>query len=205
MLPDNTLSTQLVKGNFNYPDNLASASVEDYETGGIALSDTSEPMSYQVWRGWYDSVDSKVRVKALTTGIVYELFTEAAVQEFSFCFDQNMRWCAVTRTEDRTARLRWYDAATAGYVISGYSDVESVKLALDDKRKQQIAGGVTDIIFTYLKTNGNLCWRVQRERFLTEHVGRTGLIPSLRITNFGMTNKHRMQWRLSIRNEHGNG
>lgn len=204
MLPLNQLSSELIKGKFKFPSNLAVNELEDYELGGIALSNPSKGLEFQAWHGYWNPEDATVYLKPIDAVDYIPLFSEADVIEFSFAFDQNMRWVTVTRFEDNTAKLRWYNAEIAGYSISVFSDIQSVKLTLDDKRELQIQSGASDVIFSYM-SEGNLCWRQQRDRYEIEYVHEVDLPHSMRITNLGMTDKLRLQWRLAARTKFPGG
>jgi hypothetical protein len=70
-------------------------------------------------------------------------------------------------------------------------------LAHDDKRG--VSSSISDVIFTYIKTDNRLYFRAQRDRFLVEYPLTDELAPNLRITNFGMGRNNRLQWRIAVR------
>ncbi len=207
MLPSNPLIYDITPENkylvsaFQSPDNRAGASeLIDYEYGGIALQDPSEGLLYQVWKGWWDGVDSTAYLADDDgNGTPTAIFTEPNVIEFAFTFDQNMRWSIATRNSSNVLRHRWYDTAVEAYVITDYSGVSSVRLTLDDKRDTQVQFGAPDMILTYVRAN-QVRWRIQRDRFLTEYTHPGFTVPAdIRITHFGMSKINRLQWRLGTR------
>lgn len=207
MIPSNPLIYNIDSTNkflvapFQYPDNISSSSeLVDYEMGGLAIQDPSKGLKYQIWKGWWDATDATVYLStddASATPIA--IFTESDVIEFTFTFDQNMRWAAATRLVGNVLHFRWYDTAAESYVTSVYTGISSVGLALDDKRDMQVQFGATDMILTYVRAD-QVCWRIQRDRFLTEYTHSGFIVPdSMRITHFGMSKINRLQWRLGPR------
>ena len=152
-----------------------------------------------MWKGWWDSTDSTVYLEPEDTGVPIAIHTAANVKEFCFTFDQNMRWSTACRLTGNTVAHRWYDAAVEAYVTTTYPSIVSVRLAMDDKRDVQVQFGVTDMILTYI-SGGQVKWRLQRDRFLTEYVHAGPAISgSFRISHFGMNTKNRLQWRIGPR------
>lgn len=184
---------------FQFPDGLASNSeLVDYELGGVALQDPSLGLQYQTWKAHWNSADSTVYATPSTTGVPVALHTRSDVIELAFTFDQNMRWSTAVRLAGDIMEHRWYDSAIESYRVSTYTGVTSVRITLDDKRDIQIHSGVSDVILTYIKS-GLVKWRIQRDRFLTEYGHSTAFSENVRITQFGMNIKNRLQWRLGPR------
>lgn len=186
---------------FNYPDSIVTPDeLTDYELGGVALQNPSQGLEYQVWKAYWDPLDSTAYIHPKENpDTPTALFVEHDVVELSFTFDQNMRWCAVTRKADNSVQFRWYDSAIENYTLSSYSGIASVRLCHDDKRGFQVQGNQSDIILTYVKAS-HVCWRIQRDRFGIEYT-HSGLTVSAtdRITHFGMNAKNRLQWRIGPR------
>ena len=206
MIPSNPLIYNIDSTNnflvapFQYPDNNSSSDeLVDYEMGGLAIQDPSKGLRYQLWKGWWDSTDSTVYLEPEDTGVPIAIHTASNVIEFCFTFDQNMRWSTACRLSGNTVEHRWYDTAVEAYVTTTYPSIVSVRLALDDKRDMQVQSGVTDMILTYI-SGGQVKWRVQRDRFLTEYVHPSlAISDSFRISHFGMNTKNRLQWRIGPR------
>ena len=206
MIPSNPLiydidfTNKFLVAPFQYPDNISSSDeLIDYEMGGVAIQDPSKGLRYQLWKGWWDSTDSTVYLEPEDTGVPIPIHTAANVEEFCFTFDQNMRWSTACRLTGNTVEHRWYDTAAEAYVTTTYPSITSVRLALDDKRAVQVQSGVTDMILTYI-SGGQVKWRIQRDRFLTEYIHSGFTVPSdIRISHFGMNKINRLQWRLGIR------
>ena len=185
---------------FQTPDNrVDSEELQDWEYGGIAIQNPSKGLRYQIWTGYWNPADSKAYlVPQDGEGIPVEIFTESNVVEFAFSFDQNMRWCAATRDSSNGMKFRWYDAAVEAYVTSTYSGIYSVRLCHDDSRDIQVNLGTSDVILTYI-SSGQVCWRLQRDRYLTQYTAPGSYPNSHRITNFGMNSTGRLQWRIGPR------
>lgn len=199
MIPDNVLSTQVIRSRFNFPDSVAiSGMLEDYELGGVALQDPSQGLEVKPWYGYWSPVDNTAYLVPDIDAAPIAIFTEPNVIEFSFTFDQNMRWAAAYFVADGTCKFRWFDSQVAAYVTSTYTGLTALKLCLDDKRTIQVQLGASDMLFTYIRDN-TLYLRAQRDRFTIEYPLRAELPSNLRITNFGMAANWRVQWRLRYR------
>lgn len=199
MLPLNSLSSVPMPSTFMYPDGIVLGKItEDYEMGGIALQDTSRGLQYQPWYGFWDEDDNTAYLVPNFISAPIPIFTQADVFEFGFTFDQNMRWCAGVFLTDGTFQLRWFDSSVGNYVITNFTGLTSFRLTLDDKRERQINIGATDILFTYIRNN-NLYVREQRDRYTVEYLLQSDLPNNLRITNFGMNERYRVQWRMRYR------
>ena len=193
---------QYLLSQFRYPDNIALLDyLTDYEMGGIATQDPTQGLNYQPWKGYWNRADNTAYIHPLdSTAPHLPIFTESDVEDFTFTFDQNMRWTAAIRKADNTVKFYWYDSALESYVITPYSGMTSIKLAHDDHRDSQVSDGVTDIIFTYLTTGGTLKWRIQRDRYLTEYTHSGTTFPqTAMITHFGLSTAGRLQWRIGPR------
>lgn len=188
MLPDNTL-TELDSASFLPPRNKPQTATKCWELGGIALSDTSEPMQYY----WYSYVKGKnIYLQRSGAEPVAVLAFAGDVTEMSFSFDQNMR-PTIAYVENGVAKLYWYDSSVAENVLTLYPNITNPRLSLDDKRKFNI--GNSDIIFAYVTDHNRLCYRLQRERYSAEHVLLTDTTKSdkdpLELFNIGMSTANR--------------
>lgn len=183
-------SSTEVAGELLAPDNLPKRPTIDYELGGIGLQNISAGLMVQVWRCWFDRNNSAVMVEAPNTPPAI-LFYQEKIVWLSFCFDQNMRWCAVYTLSDGLSYLRWYNSLIGGYDLTELDDgVVTPYLSLDDKRGSQ--GASNDIVLAYIK-NQTVILRVQRERFTVAHIWLEDIPKDWIIRNFGMSNKLRLQ------------
>lgn len=194
-LPDNTISTEVVKGRFLYPDNIVPQWFEDYEMGGIALQDPSQGLEYQPWYGSWNAETGDISLRPNIIGAPIVILNEPDVVDFTFTFDQNMRWSVAILTSTGVVRFHWYDSLVAAYVVTTYPGMRSVKLCLDDKRAIQVLSDRSDILLSYVSDADILYVRTQRERYLIEYSLSPDIPSNVVITNFGMTDIKRVQWR----------
>lgn len=163
----------------------------DYENGGIAIGDASEGLLYQIWSGDCDGTDINLIDATGNRTLVY---TGTDISAFSFTFDQNMR-VNLAFIEGGEGKLYWYDSTISDFITTNYgSTYTNTRVFLDDKRLSQT--GNSDIIFTYVRREVDdsfLCFRMQRDRFLTEYVLRSDM-STYSIENFGMGRNLRLQW-----------
>lgn len=198
-----TQQNENIQGQWLYPDNrVFSTELVDMEMGGVAIQDPSLGLQVQPWLGYWDSTTATAYLhpdpdSGTTSPIA--IFTDTGIIEFSFAFDQNMRWITATRKAGDIAQLRWYDSTVEAYVTTTYTGVSTLKLCHDDKRAFQVNLGNSDVIFTYL-SGGLLRWRLQRDRFLTQYTKATPTFSgNFKISHFGMSTKNRLQWRIGRR------
>lgn len=183
-----------IRGSYLAPDHQTKQPFVDWELGGIAIQDPSKGLTYQLWTVRWDPGTNVVTLQAARTGVAVELFTEQAVTDIALSFDQNMRWCVATRVAGGV-NLRWYDSSANAYVITEFPGASSPRLALDDKRDEQVNMGVTDIVLTFIRAQ-KVYWYLQRDRFLVEHSHPTVFPAGTVIRRFGMTDKLRLQWEM---------
>lgn len=192
MLPGNVASSLDVPGAFLPPDTLASSKVIDFERGGVAIGDASLGLDYQDWRGEVIEATGQVRIYPVgSPPSVY--YTESGITEFSFCFDQSMR-PVLAYVASGLTKLRWFDSVAGAFTVTTFPNTRSPRLALDDKRPMQIAD--SDVIFGYIRSDGALCYRQQRDRYEIERVLRVGIDASQRLINMGMSNVLRLQFEI---------
>lgn len=188
MLPLNTASSVDVAGDLTFPDDQVVLPLLDYELGGVAIGDPSRGLDYQPWRSHVDSL-GRVRLQPMNAAPTI-VHTEPGITELSFAFDQNMR-PTLAYVVAGLVRLRWYDSIAGSYVITDYPTARSPRASLDEKRPM-LFGAISDVIFAYIKGT-DLCYRQQRDRYLTEYVLRGGVMSNQRIVSIGMNSVQRLQ------------
>lgn len=187
MLPDQVLSTETIFGAFLSPKSVPKEPLVDYEMGGADIQNPSEGLQVKVWKGVYEGGDIILSASGVAP---VSVLTVANVVEFAFTFDQSMRHFVTYTLANGDAKFYWYDSLIADYTTTALpSGTMNPRCVLDDKRALQ--GGTSDIILTYLRA-GNLYFRAQRERYLTEHLLMAGTIG--RLGQVGMNNKNRLQF-----------
>ena len=189
MFPDNRLSTTLVASPFTYPYNLTPPNKQTaYSYGGIGLSDPSQGLSVQLWTAYVQGDEILLDAPTLNSPLV--VLSVPSAREISLAFDQNMN-VALAYVQFGSTRLYWFDTLVGDYVITDYPNTVSPKITLDDRRELQTAN--SDIIFSYVR-NDNLYFRMQRERYLSEHLLKENV--AARIERMGMNTRNRLQWQL---------
>lgn len=192
MLPDNTRSTTPVPGHYVDPQDQRVSHIVDQEMGGIAISDASAGLTYQMWTLSYGASGGQM-VLSPETGSPMLLFTRGGINDISLAFDQNMR-PAVAYTLNGRVYLWWYDTVVLAYVTSDFGIGRTPRLCMDDKRATAV--GQSDVLLAYIQA-GQLKYRQQRDRFLTERVLLSFVYPNTRILSFGMSEKLRVQIELA--------
>lgn len=167
-LPGDVLSTTHVSDGFSYAQALPITPNRCYEDGGIALNDPSQGLFYQIWKAEIiknkDTQQTEIWVEA--SEVTPFLWRAAdGITFVSITFDQNMR-LHVVWTEQDVTYLYWYDSLIANHTTTNYGSYITPYITLDDKR--ELESDVNDILFFYLKTDGKLYYRQQRDRFTVE-------------------------------------
>lgn len=190
MIPGDSLSSSPVYSPFLYGDSLSVSAIRDYEMGGVALNDPSEGLNIKLWRL---DVSGTHIVISENGANPQNIITGSDITEASFAFDQNMR-PVIVYVQNGQAKLYWYDPTIPGVTTTTLaSTVKSPRVAMDDKRTQTTLLGQNDVILAYIRSN-NLYFRMQRERYLTEHLLQSTVNGLL--VNLGMNTANRLQFEL---------
>lgn len=163
-LPEPLLIDEGVTSLFNYPRSKNYPLTESWDNGGVALSDSSEELTKYVWKAWTDG--TTIIVKRDDLDSYHVVLMDSNITEIDLTFDQNMRPC-IAYVANGISKLYWYDTQQAMQVIDEYPDIRNPRVSLDDKRRFNVSN--SDIILAYQKGD-TLCYRIQRERFTTEHI-----------------------------------
>lgn len=223
MLPNTTKATP-VPGNILMPDsNNAVPLLEDFETGGVALSDTSQGFLVQDWKAAVrfgepqlviDSGSGGSTARFDTPSDIYltplntpdqEVLVHSAtsVSEITFSFDQNMRQVIayVEGGDNPGTKIYYFDSAAASFIVKEVPDAVSPFLSLDDKRITGTFLGISDVLLFYLKGT-SLHYRMQRDSYDVEYTLATDLPGRVeRIVKCGLNNQYRMQIEIALRND----
>jgi hypothetical protein len=188
MLPFDYLSPTVKSADFQYGDSLGTTNLLDYEMGGTALNDPSNGLLVKLWK--IQVVGDDVVISA-TDVAESTLFTASNITEISFTFDQNMN-PFVAFVQSGQAKYYWYDPSLSSYqTVSMASTVKYPRVCMDDKRPDMTTLDKNDIILAYIN-NGNLYYRMQRERFLTERLLASSVTGKL--IKIGMNKGNRLQF-----------
>lgn len=183
MMPDDVLASVHRPARFFGARSGATSKTVDYEDGGLAIQDTTQGLLYQRWRARLfnaEKVDSYVMLDAREVD-EFVWLTVPYMSEISFTFDPSMR-PTVAYVAAGQAYLSWYDSLASDYVTTTLAaDVMTPRVTLDDKRYVGSNGyQVSDVILGYVR-GGNLYYRQQRDRYMTERLLKTGVTPLIKI------------------------
>ncbi len=188
MLPGIQFSTESQPAAFLYPANLRGyAARVAYSIGGVALGDISKGIRHQLWRVYYVPETLEVRLTN-ESGFDQAMFKAYKVTELSLAFDFSMR-AQIAYTENGQTWLRQFNLAGDESIKRAIPNATFPRLTLDDKRQEQ--AGTADVLLFYLRA-GNICCRIQRESFLTEHI-LAREVEDTRLGRVGMTTGWRVQ------------
>lgn len=189
MMPENTLSTEPVPGQWLPPDDRPWRTWEDWELGGLAHRDTSKGLEYQDWRAWYEPLTGKLWVQPqVTLSEPILVMTQLRASYIGLTFDRNMNLSVCWRIGN-VIYLYWFDSLSSTYVTSSWTGGRSPRLTHDDKREE--ASRWDDVILYYL-VEDRLKMRVQRDRFDIEYD--LAEVPrEMNLYRCGMTNRQRIQ------------
>ena len=190
MIPEQSLSSEVVYAPFVGGRSLPVKETRDYENGGVDLSDPSLGLDYQVWRARILGNGTRIVVDAENNPETV-LYEGADISEVSLSFDQNMR-PVLALVEGGVPKLQWFDSDAGQQVVTEFPGIVTPRVSLDDKRLIQSAN--SDVIFAYL-SNGDLCYRRQRDRYETEYTLESG-VPASGIIKIGMNRQWRLQFML---------
>lgn len=189
MIPQQVLSTTLVPGTYVHGDEHAFSPLQDFEPGGVGLSDASAGLFVKLWRlRCINGNDLLISADGVAETVL--LSRPGTVTELSLAFDQNMR-PAVAFVEDGAAKLYWYDSLAEDFTITTLAaGVANPRVTMDDKRATQLAAN--DIILGYLRS-GSLYFRAQRDRYTVEYL-LTASPPDGALRRISMNNRLRLQF-----------
>lgn len=191
-LPENKLSDIPVLAPMLTPDDLPFDHFLSYEKGGIDLKDPTQGLQVRDWLCYYSESTGKFILRSEPDKEYTILEDLYDVQSMDFTFDQNMNFILTYELPNLVCKLHWFDAETQDYVISTFTGCRSPRLTLDDKRQQTLL--FSDILFLYIKENGDLMFRQQRDRYMTERILRGGFPADQHLLRIGMTKNFRVQF-----------
>lgn len=202
MIPEQRKATP-VGGSILSPDRRnAVPLIEDYETGGTALSDSSQGFLVRDWKAevingseiWLSPED--------TPGDAVLVRTDTNITEVTFSFDQLMRE-VVAYVADGVAYIWYFDSEQSQFDVKSIPDAISPFATLDDKRRIGGFLGENDVLIFYIK-NSNVYYRAQRDRYDVEYLFSNNIPGAAqRISKCGMDNQYRMHIEIQLR-EMGN-
>lgn len=196
MNPVVTLIQPAITSPLIYPDNLTSTALQDWQLGGIGLSDPSQGLEYQAWElnVLGQTINTAVYLSAPNTPAT-QIFALANLTWARLAFDQNMK-PVISYVAGGQAGFYWWDPTIPGITFTNLpSTANNPCVTMDDKRALSTLLGSNDIVMTYVN-NTNLCYRLQRERYQTEHIWYTNItnvISNPYVNKIGMNQNYRLQ------------
>lgn len=175
-----------------HPDNLKAIGLTDRELGGVAINDGSQGLNNWVWTVNVEP-DGTVKLwregEAATTVLV-----QTDIADIALAFDQNMQPVLAWESTTGELFLYWFNPVIQSFVTDSFGLGRNPRLAMDDKRTLSL--GTSDVIFAYI-SEGKLCYRMQRDRFVTEYIVATDITDSrLKLQRIGLVN-YRFQFEIS--------
>jgi len=184
-------STPAVPGHYTNRVKTALDLLIGWEMGALQLQDPTGGLLQQLWT--VVCADGKnIYVTAPNQASPTLIVSDLGITEVDLAFDQNM-FPFVTYQASGLTKFYWYDPTVPGFVVSTiFSLCQSPRCTLDDKRGFDVGNSDIQLLYVNLITQ-NLCYRIQRERYATEHVlAPATLTTHLRCVNF--TDNLRLQW-----------
>lgn len=195
---DGQFSTTAVRSGFAYPVKSPSPEdkLQDWEFAGVGLNDPSQGLLVKLWHCTLeidrDTDVGSVYVEAPAVPKTL-LFSGVGISEVALAFDQNMN-PFVAYMQGSDAKIYWYDSTLPGMTHTTLpAGCYDLRCCMDEKRPFNIAN--SDIILAYVRA-GNLCIRYQRERYLTEHVMKSGIGSEANLVSIALNLGFRIQFRL---------
>lgn len=170
MQPPVTIVTGAILSAYLYPDNIEPTALIDWELGGIGLSNGTQGLQVQAWELQVlgSGSGTAVYVSSPNTPST-QLFALSNISWARLAFDQNMH-PIVSYVSLGSPGFYWYDPTIPGNTFTSLpSTVITPCVTMDDKRDLATRLGTNDVVMCYINNN-NLCYRLQRERYGTEHV-----------------------------------
>ena len=185
MLPNNQWASQAVVDDIIAPRDKAKVNpTTSSDNGPIAVQNTSKGLMAKIWTASYNSVTGAVKLQDGTN-----LFTDVNLKELSLTFNQTGNPFVAFRS---TARIKiWrYDPLLSNYTIKDVTAGDQPFCYLDERRPEFSAN--SDVFLLYHR-NGEIFYRLQRDRFDVEYS--TGIIggADIVIECFGMAKNNRLQ------------
>lgn len=156
-----------------------------WSPGGINLNNGAQGREVQLWYATFNATHILIHKEF---GGLQSSIAIPGVQAVSLAFDSNMQ-PTLAYKDAGGQRLRFFDAAVSDFTTITQAAATSGLVALDDIRDANSEN--SDVIWGYTR-DGNLYYRVQRERYITER-----LVGPVRgpLINMGPTDERRLMFR----------
>lgn len=137
-----------------------------YTQGGPVLADASKGLTGYVWKAYVDE-SNRVIVKREDQDELHVITTKERITQLDLTVDQNMR-PFITYVVDGDPYYFHFSADDSTYnEVKLNTSIKFPRCELDIRDTDEIQN--SDIILGYTR-DGNLCYRLQRERFSIEYI-----------------------------------
>lgn len=137
-----------------------------YTQGGPVLADASLGLTGYVWKAYIDAAN-RVIVKREDEATEHVIFVKSSISQLDLTIDQNMRpfLCYVVNGLPYYYHFNAEDSTYSEVALD--PSIKFPRCELDMRENHNIPS--SDIILGYTRA-GNLCFRIQRERYEREHI-----------------------------------
>ena len=164
--PSNTPYKQDRRVNrFKYPKNLHHSMLVAYAEGGEKLNSAELGLVGYTWKA--EVFGSDIHIKRVDLPAVLVIKARAGISQVDFTFDQNMRPFVCYVAEGLPYYYHFASGTSTYAEVALPAEVKFPRCEIDFRTVPEIPK--SDIILGYTR-EGNLCYRIQRERFLMEHI-----------------------------------
>lgn len=152
------------------PDNIETGPLEDYELGGIGLSDPTQGLQYQNWHLVVAGSGSGTAIYLDSPNTPNTLqFSSSNISWARLAFDPNMH-PVISFVDISGPAIWWWDPLIPGTTILRLPSSAGVPACtMDDKRAISLRLGSSDVIVSYIHNN-NLVYLQERDRYANEYV-----------------------------------
>ena len=137
-----------------------------YTQGGPAYADAAQGLTGYVWKAYVDEQD-QIIVKREDLDELHVIATKPNITQLDLTIDQNMRPFLVYVVDGKPYYFHFNADDSTYSEVALDPSIKFPRCELDMRENHNIPN--SDIILGYTR-DGNLCYRLQRERFLQEHI-----------------------------------
>ena len=160
-------------------------------TGGVAIGDGSQGREVQFWTISYDG--STILVVPQNASPSFSLAIDG-VLSVCLAFDSNMA-VAIAYMKADGGYLYYFNGLHNQYETIYVPEATSCRVAVD--KTTAFFNAQSDVIFMYTNTSNGVRYRIQRERYLTEHIA-PGNSAGSTLVRLGPSEDNRLQFQLTV-------
>lgn len=150
---------------FKEPKNRLHSMLEAWTDGGPVLNNAAEGLTGYNWQAFIR--DDNVIVKREDQTDEHIIFNKPGIQQLDFTVDQNMRPFSTYVIQDKAYYWHFNSEDSTYSEVALPLDIKYPRCELDKRDLADIPS--SDIILGYTRA-GNLCYRIQRERYRIERI-----------------------------------